>query len=394
MQRLDALVLDLDTRGSLAAARQLGRDGYRLAVASRDPSSSGLRTRYAARRVVLPDPTLDLDLYAGAIVNALARDPADVVIPTIDESLAALHLHRDAIGELAAPALAEREPFEIATSKSRTLDVARELDIAVPRSLAVASADEVADAVAEIGLPAVLKPETSWRPIGAGGERVAPVYLGDMAAGERAALRYVRPDAPALVQELATGARETVKLFRVEHRFVARLVMSVERAWPPLGGSSVMRTTMAPPEDVLGAAERLVAEIGLDGYSEVEFRRDAGGRALLMEVNPRLSQSVEVATRAGVDFPAMQLEWARGGRVDGTSRYAVGLRVGWVAGDLRLLAAGIRGNGPAPRPALGRTLRSIGSDYLLHGARIDSADLADPRPMVAALAFTARSLRR
>src|SRR5256885_16740470 len=120
-----------------------------------------------------------------------------------------------------------------------------------------------------------------------------------------------------------------------------------------------MRETIEPPDDVLRDAERLVSEIGLDGYSEVEFRRDARGRPLLMEVNPRLSQSVEVATRAGVDFPRMQLEWARGGRIPEAPTAAIGVRVGWLAGDLRLLVGAFAGS-PPPRPPRGRTLKANG----------------------------------
>ncbi len=112
-----------------------------------------------------------------------------------------------------------------------------------------------------------------------------------------------------------------------------------------------------------------------------------------MEINPRLSQSVELATRAGVDFPRMQLEWARGGTLPEARPAAVGVRVGWLAGDLRLLVGSVAGS-PPPRPAVGRTIRSIGSDYVVHRARIEGFDLRDPRPMLGAIGFAARLLVR
>src|SRR4051794_10452585 len=354
-----------------------------------------MRTRRAHQRVVVADPAVDLDAAAASIVHAVRETGAEVVTTTIDESIAALVARREELERLTAPALAAPDALAVATSKPRTLAVARTLGLDAPRSTEVSAAEDVPGAVAEVGgYPAVLKPASSWRPLGGGGERVAPIYLADAAAARDAAARYVRPDAPALVQELATGRRETVKLFRTEGRFVARLVMAVCRAWPPLGGSSVMRETIEPPDDVLRDAERLVSEIGLDGYSEVEFRRDARGRPLLMEVNPRLSQSVEVALRAGVDFPAMQLEWARGGRVQPVSRYAVGVRVGWLAGDLRLAAAALRGSGPPPAPERRPTLAAIARDYTVGRARLEGLDLQDPAPVLGALAFTLRSLGR
>jgi predicted ATP-grasp superfamily ATP-dependent carboligase len=372
-------------------ARSLGRAGYRVSVAARDERASGLSTRYAVHRAVLPDPEVDFEAYTDALVAALRKQPADTVLPTIDASVEALHRHRDTIGRITAPALGALEAVEVALSKERTLELARSLGQPVPRSTAVTSSDELEAAIAEVGTPCVLKPVTSWRAVGEGGERVAPLYVRDAAEGKRLGDELVRPEAPVLVQELAPGTRETIKLFRDRGRTIARLAMVIDRAWPPLGGSSVMRWTAQPSEDTLANAERLVAEIELDGYSEVEFRRDADGRALLMEVNPRLSQSVEVATRAGVDFPRMQLEWARGGRIPEPPAPTLGVRVGWLAGDLRLLMGAFAGS-PDPRPERGPTLKAIGADYAVHRARLEGFDLRDPRPMLGAVGFALRGL--
>jgi predicted ATP-grasp superfamily ATP-dependent carboligase len=381
---VDALVLDLDTRAGLCIARSLGRAGHSLSVAARDGRASGLRTRYADRRVILPDPEADFEAFANALVAALAEQPAGATIASIDASVEVLHRNRASIGRFTAPALGEPEAVEIALSKERTLEVAVTLGIPVPRSLTVTNPDELEAAGAEIGYPLVLKPVTSWRSVGTGGERVAPLYVGDADEMQRVGPGLVRPDAPVLVQELASGARD-------KGRTLVRVAMVVDRTWPPLGGSSVMRRTMVPAEDTLDFAERLISEIQLDGYSEAEFRRDARGRPLLMEINPRISQSVELATRAGVDFPLMQLEWARGGTIPTPPSPVIGLRLGWLAGDLRLMLGAIAGS-PPPRPKLGSTLRSFGSDYLLHRTHLEGYDLHDRKPVVGGLTFALRSL--
>ena len=150
------------------------------------------------------------------------------------------------------------------------------------------------------------------------------------------------------MQEVAPGGRETHKLFVSEGKVVASLVMRPERCWPPLGGSSTMRRTIEPPADTAAMAERLVTHIGLEGYSEVEFRRTACGQPRLMEINARLSQSIELADAAGVDFAYLQLEWARGRRLPAMPRPRHA-RVGWLAGDLRVMAGSLVGS-PPPRP--------------------------------------------
>ena len=391
--RIDALVLDLDTRAGLCVARCLGRVGHRVLVAARDGAASGMRTRYAAGRIVLPDPMVDFGAHVRELVDAVAETSPDAAVPSIDSSVEALHRNRDTIGRFTAPALANREAVEIALSKERTIEVARALGIPVPRSIAVLTMSQLEAAVSEVGVPCVLKPISSWRAVGSGGERVSPILVGSLDEARIVGATLVREDAPVLVQEYAVGARETLKLFRAGGRTLVRVAMLVDRTWPPLGGSSVMRRTVSPPEDTLNLAESLVSEVGIDGYSEVEFRRDARGRPLLMEINPRISQSVEVAVRAGVDFPRMQLEWARGGVIPTPPGPVLCVRVGWLAGDLRLLAASL-GAGPSPglrRPA--PVLRTMMSDYLLRRARIEGLDLHDRGPVVGSVAFAFRQLR-
>ena len=84
---------------------------------------------------------------------------------------------------------------------------------------------------------------------------------------------------------------------------------------------------MPVPDDIGPAARRLVAALGLDGYSEVEFRRDAAGVPALMEINPRPTASLELAVRAGVDFPLLLYRWAAGLPVEHAGGYRMGVRL-------------------------------------------------------------------
>src|SRR3569832_1756398 len=90
-------------------------------------------------------------------------------------------------------------------------------------------------------------------------------------------------------------------------------------------------------EDQREQSLRLVRAMGLDGYSEVEFRRDLNGRPRLMEVNARLSGSDEVPRRAGVDFPLLLWQWAAGERVGRAPAYKPHVRVRWLRGDFAWL---------------------------------------------------------
>ena len=153
--------------------------------------------------------------------------------------------------------------------------------------------------------------------------------------------------------------------------------------YPPLGGSSVTRESIKVPPDIVHAAEGLVHAIDLEGYCEIEFRRDAAGQAKLMEINPRLSASVEIAVRSGVDFPLLIYRWAAGDRVPATDGYRTGVRMRWLGGDLSALREALA-NGKRPESApRWSALAAFVSDFL-RPAHYDYFDRRDLRPAVAA----------
>jgi predicted ATP-grasp superfamily ATP-dependent carboligase len=199
--------------------------------------------------------------------------------------------------------------------------------------------------------------------------------------------------AGVLVQQWLPGAREAIWFIYADGRFAARFAQVAHRMSPPLGGTSVVRESIALPHDTTEFAEALVAAARLEGYTEVEFRRGADGRPHLMEINPRLSASVELAVRAGVDFPRLLYDWAVGSRIEAPASYPVGVRMRWLGGDIRWLRQTIRSKpgpdivapGVAIRRFLGDCVRPAEYDYAVGG---------DLRPaLVATAGFLATAFR-
>ena len=203
------------------------------------------------------------------------------------------------------------------------------------------------------------------------------------AEAEDAIGSILREGVEVVAQEWLPGEREALSFMRAHGRTWARFAQRADRTFPPLGGNSVLRESIPLPEDIAPAAESLVAEIGLDGYSEVEFRRDAQGCAALMEINPRLSASVEIAVRAGVPFPRLLHDWACGGPLRETPGYRAGLRMRWLGGDLSWLRS-VLGQRPGPDvPSHGRALGTFAASFA-RPSSYDYLDWGDPRPMLLA----------
>jgi predicted ATP-grasp superfamily ATP-dependent carboligase len=153
---------------------------------------------------------------------------------------------------------------------------------------------------------------------------------------------------------------------------------------PPLGGASVFRQSIAIPQDIGYQAERLIREIELEGYSEVEFRRDSAGKPYLMEINPRLSASVEVAVRAGVDFPYLLYQWANGDPIDHVEYYRVGGWMRYLEGDLLTTVQAIKQRGrPGVTPPIQAVFEFFTDFFVPTG--YDYLDWKDPLPAWAAI---------
>jgi predicted ATP-grasp superfamily ATP-dependent carboligase len=146
------------------------------------------------------------------------------------------------------------------------------------------------------------------------------------------------------------------------------------------------------PPDIFHASVSLVRALQLEGLCEVEFRRDADGVPLLMEINARLAGPIEIAEHSGVDFPLMVWQWATGAPVGWVDEYATGVRMRWLRGDMRWLRDNHRRVGRPDSVSRGRALWTFSVEFLRSG-RYDCFDIRDLRPFLAELRTTARAVR-
>ena len=383
--RLSALILDGDLRPAVVAVRSLARAGRSVGVVDtrRESRPIALASRYPRLREILPHFVDDEDAYVRALLDLLDRCPADVVMPLSDGTVAVLRKHRDELESRTTLALAAEPALGVAVDKRSTMAAAERLGIAVPRGATVTDMSEVDAAAATVGFPCVVKPSESWAAESASVGRLRCVSAVDVAGLRRAVQPILDAGAAAMVQQWLPGRREAVHLMFAREEFWATVCVVADRTAPALGGNSVLRKTVPLIEDSVTAAHRLVRQLCLEGYSEVEFRRDAQGVPVLMEINPRLSASVETAVRAGADFPLLLHDWALGEALQRVDGYAVGVRLRWFGGDLRWMRESWQAPGQPDVPSVGRAVGTMLLDTVRPSA-YDLLDLRDPRPMLRA----------
>jgi len=101
---------------------------------------------------------------------------------------------------------------------------------------------------------------------------------------------------------------------------------------PPWGGVSALCESIPPPPDELGHALGLLESLNWHGPAMVEFKRNADGVAILMEINPRFWGSLELAVRSGLDFPYFAWRLANGEKIENPTVHYCASR--WVLGEL------------------------------------------------------------
>ncbi len=386
----DALILDAKGRQSLATVRSLGRRGLRVAAVGPSAGQPAFSSRWCQHAFVFPEDE-GTETYFARLEQLLDCTKVKVLISAEESTISLIRRHRERLEQRVRIALAKEPALGIAMNKAQTLEVARQLGLGVPRAVPAATVNEVGAALHEIGLPAVVKPVESWSWDGQLGDRIVSRLVTTADEAKQAVEELTRFGGTTLFQEFIPGRRESLSFFYAHGEIYARFAFWGKRTNPPLGGVYVLRQSIAVPEDTGKQAERLVREIGLEGYCQVEFRRDGAGRPYLMEINPRLNAGIEMAVRAGVDFPYLLYQWADGQAIERVSSYRIGYWLRYLKGDIAGTLRAIRQRG---RPGVPRPSRAI-FDFCVSffmPAGYDYVDWGDPLPTLTAAANFARDL--
>lgn len=379
LETCDALVLDARLRQSLVSVRSLGSRNLRVAALETIDGVPAFSSKWCQQKAVLQAEE-GTNSYFTLLQQILTATGAKVLITSSDGTIALIRLHRGALEPLTHIALATEAALSIAVNKQQTLEIARKLGLLIPRGVQIASSGDVDAALREVKPPVVVKPVESWSGNEQQGARFMPLLVTTLQEGQRAVEAMTRFGGTVLIQQFLDGEREAISFLYARGHMYARFAQWARRTAPPLGGTSVLRQSISIPLDIGDQAERLVREIDLEGYSEVEFRRDRAGNAYLMEINPRLSASVEIAVRSGVDFPHLLYQWACGDRIDEVKEYRVGRWMRYLLGDFATTMASLQYRGQPGVASPAKALFDFCTSFFVP-MWYDYVDWRDPGPL-------------
>ncbi len=324
------LVTDGFWRKSLSAVRALGASReFEVTAGEWSRFSCSLFSRFARKTIVYPSPLSRPKAFLRALSAEIRRDSVDILMPMEETTLITVLRARDTHFKGVLIPFAPLERILVARDKAIVLRKAMDLGIPVPRTLF--SEDVSPRSLASFPLPALVKPRISS---GARGIRYAAKHSELEAAYHEVASRFPRPLVQERLPSDGRGAGVSM-LIDFDGRVLASFTHLRLRENPPKGGASTLRASARIPE-IEECAASLVRCLGLSGVAMVEFKTDLrDGRFKLMEVNPRFWGSLELAVRAGVNFPVLLARWAQGRFHGPPPGYREGVMCRWlIPGDI------------------------------------------------------------
>ncbi|HKU95834.1 MAG TPA: carbamoyl-phosphate synthase large subunit [Vineibacter sp.] len=307
------------------ACKALKAEGYRVILVNSNPAT------------IMTDPGLADATYIEPITpdmvaKIIEKERPDAVLPTMGGQTAlntAMALHRDGrLKALGAELIgANAEAIDKAEDRLLFRDAMTRIGLESPRSHIVHNREDAVKAVEFVGLPAIIRPSFTLGGTGGGIAYNRDEYFDIVQSGLEAS-----PTTEVLVEESVLGWKEyEMEVVRDRHDNCI-IICSIENV-DPMGVHTGDSITVAPAltltdkeyQIMRNASIAVLREIGVDtGGSNVQFAvNPRDGRMVVIEMNPRVSRSSALASKA-TGFPIAKV----------AARLAVGYTLDELANDI------------------------------------------------------------
>ena len=290
------------------ACKALKAEGYRVILVNSNPAT------------IMTDPGLADATYIEPITpeiveKIIARERPDALLPTMGGQTAlntAMKLFDN--GALARHGVeligAKAEVIDRAEDRLKFRDAMAEIGVESPRSAIAHSLEEARAALAMIGLPAVIRPSFTLGGTGGGIAYNKEEFEQIVAGGLEAS-----PSTEVLIEESVLGWKEYEMEVVRDSADNCIIVCSIENV-DPMGIHTGDSVTVAPAltltdkeyQIMRDASIACLRKIGVDtGGSNVQFGLNpVDGRMVVIEMNPRVSRSSALASKA-TGFPIAKI---------------------------------------------------------------------------------------
>ena len=286
------------------ACKALREEGFRVILVNSNPAT------------IMTDPEMADATYIEpvtwrAVAAIIEKERPDALLPTMGGQTAlncALDLVRRGVLERFGVELigASREAIDKAEDRDLFRKAMRKIGLDMPRSVIAHSIEEAMQVQAPIGFPCIIRPSFTMGGSGGGIAYNTEEFEEICRRG-----LDLSPTHELLIEESALGWKEYEMEVVRDHADNCIIVCSIEN-FDPMGIHTGDSITVAPAQTLTDkeyqvmrdASLAVLREVGVDtGGSNVQFAiNPADGRMIIIEMNPRVSRSSALASKA-TGFP-------------------------------------------------------------------------------------------
>ena len=286
------------------ACKALREEGYRVVLVNSNPAT------------IMTDPEMADAIYIEPIhwttlARIIEKEKPDALLPTMGGQTAlncALDLVREGVLEKFGVEMigASREAIDMAEDRDQFRRAMRDIGLATPRAGLAHSMEEALAVQAEIGFPTIIRPSFTM-----GGSGGGIAYNRDEFVEICELGLDLSPTNELLVEESVLGWKEFEMEVVRDKKDNCIIICSIENL-DPMGVHTGDSITVAPAQTLTDkeyqimrdASVAVLRKIGVEtGGSNVQFAiNPKDGRMVVIEMNPRVSRSSALASKA-TGFP-------------------------------------------------------------------------------------------
>jgi len=338
-------------RPSLAAARALGRMGYRVVLGAEPGSSGAERSHFVDEIWRLPDPQLGVAAFRAALDSRLQSDPSiTFVLPMRESIIELVDASRDVVPHGVLVATPQHNALRICLDKMAWLRFCRDVGIPCPSFDAASSLAELRQTVNGIGCPVVIRPVEA-------GKRIWHRKAITLERMDNFDLQF--PEWPAdlselLVQKRFVGDRYNVYFGARDGKIVRELHSYSLRTDRIDGSGQTIEGVVVPPISTHSAMlATVVGAMKYTGIGNAQFLHDRSSReSCFLEINPRFGGSHSFVERSGFEQTRLALDLARPDYKSSPPKTVRTVRFVWTYGDLQGLLFSLRAGDLTAKQAL------------------------------------------
>lgn len=295
------------------ACRVLRAEGLQVSLVNSNPATIMTDPEYADNTYVEPITPAFVEKVIAQ--QAERGNKIDAVLATLGGQTAlntAVALHENGVLEKYDVEMigADFDAIQRGEDRQKFKDIVAKVGGESARSRVCHTMDEVRDTVAELGLPVVVRPSFTMGGLGSG-----MAYTKEDVERMAGDGLSASPTANVLIEESIYGWKEYELELMRDHRDNVVVVCSIEN-FDPMGVHTGDSVTVAPAMTLtdreyqklrdLGIA--ILREVGVDtGGCNIQFAiNPADGRLIVIEMNPRVSRSSALASKA-TGFPIAKI---------------------------------------------------------------------------------------